>query len=216
MVDMSRTLPSPNDGVLGDDGLVDATILDFWKWAFGDLCDDDIKGIYAEWLVHKLLGVQTPRRISWANSDIITPGGTRIEIKSTAYWQSWKFLDEFGRFEKSPKHAPPADDSKIRFSGLMARDSTSTDWSKTPGFKSDLYVFAFQKERQVEKWNALDLSQWEFFLVSADDLRNLGWKSVSLNTLREKFGALSAAELATRGQAAIAELEVKNMPDHPV
>jgi hypothetical protein len=204
---MERITYSPRDRVFGCSELKSVHILEFWQWAFGDLCDDDIKGIYAEWIVHKLLQVHTPRRIGWANSDIITPGGTRIEVKSTAYWQTWKFLDEHGRLEIVPKHTPKEGDIGIRFGGLKARDSTSVDWSKPPRFKSHLYVFAFQKERSIHKWNALDLSQWEFFLVKALELEQLKWKSVSLATLRTRFGALSASDLAARGQAAIQELE---------
>ena len=200
---MPRITHSPKDPVLGYSPLQMDTVLDFWQWAFGDLCDDDVKGAYAEWLVHKLLGVQTSRRISWANSDIITPGGTRIEVKSTAYWQSWKFLNERGELEDTPKHMPTTSEKSIRFSGLMARDSTSTDWSKTAAFKSDIYVFAFQAEKEIAKWNALYLKQWQFFLVPAAALKSLGWKSISLATLRAKFGALTAAELAIQGRVAI-------------
>jgi len=179
------------------------TVLDFWRWAFGDLCDDDIKGIYAEWLVHKLLGIQTSRRVSWANSDIITPGGTRIEVKSTAYLQSWKLLDERGELEANPRHALKTDDKSIRFSGLMAGDSIATHGTGAANFKSDFYVFAFQCEKDFTKWNALDLNQWEFFLVPAHVLKKLGSKSISLATLRAKFGALTAEELAIRSRAAI-------------
>ncbi|MEO6924167.1 MAG: hypothetical protein ABI142_10105, partial [Bryocella sp.] len=48
-----------------------ATIADFRQWAFSDLCDDDIKGWFAEWMVAKLLLIPITRRISWANSDLI-------------------------------------------------------------------------------------------------------------------------------------------------
>lgn len=33
------------------------TLLDFWCWAFSDLCDDDVKGIFAEWMVRALFGL---------------------------------------------------------------------------------------------------------------------------------------------------------------
>ena len=42
---VTRVLNQPSDRVLGAEFLKDATLLDFWKWAFGDLCDDDWKGI---------------------------------------------------------------------------------------------------------------------------------------------------------------------------
>jgi len=74
---------SAGDRIVGLEG--EATVLDFWQWAFSDLCDDDIKGWYAEWVVGNLLGIATVRRISWANSDLIADGGVRVEVKSSAH-----------------------------------------------------------------------------------------------------------------------------------
>ncbi len=194
----------PDENLQGHPALSDASVLDFWRWAFSDLSDDDIKGFFAEWLVHKLLAVPSQRRVSWANSDIITPGGTRIEVKSTAYWQSWKYLGEDGRPLSQPIHLPTNDDKKIRFSGLKARD---TNWSKVKDFKSHFYVFAFQHEKDLTKWDALKLEQWEFFWVPVQALRELGWASISLHTLRRQFGTLTASQLAECGRSAIAERE---------
>ena len=197
----------PSDSIQGEPSLSQATVLEFWRWAFGDLSDDDVKGFFAEWLVHKLLDIPSNRRVSWANSDLITPRGTRIEVKSTAYWQSWKYLGEDGLPLPKLNHQPTDNDAKIRFSGLKARDSTTTDRSKDTDFKSHLYVFAFQKEKQLERWSALDLAQWEFFLVPVQALREFGWGSISLATLRNRFGALTASQLASSGRAAIAARE---------
>ena len=203
---MQRVTLQPSDCVLGLPELEGSSLIDFWQWAYGDLCDDDIKGIYAEWLVHKLLGVRTNRRISWANSDVITPSGVRIEVKSSAHWQSWKFTNEQGEFEIKKKYAvAPA--NKIRFSGFITRDSTDSNQSDTPTLKSDLYIFAFQKEEEIEKWNAFDLNQWEFFLVTADELLSHGWKSISLAKLRNDFPVLNAAELSVLGRSAISKVE---------
>ena len=181
-------------------------LTDFWQWAFGDLCDDDIKGVFVEWLVHKLLNIKTARRVSWANSDVITPSGIRIEVKSSAYWQSWKFINEFGDFELKEKYVvmPP---NKIRFSGLVARDSTDANRSGEPSLKSDIYVFAFQKEESIKNWNALDLTQWEFYLVMAEDLLKHGAKIISLAKLRKDFKTLNAHELSIEGRETIANIE---------
>jgi hypothetical protein len=35
---------APTDSVQGLPSLVDASVLDFWRWAFADLSDDDVKG----------------------------------------------------------------------------------------------------------------------------------------------------------------------------
>ena len=48
----------------------------------------------------------------------------------------------------------------------MAGDSTQTDRSKKMDFESDLYVFAFQNETNLNRWNAPDPGQWEFYLVT--------------------------------------------------
>lgn len=199
---LSRPLPTTKFEGMSD--VPSGNALEFWQWAYGDLLDDDVKGAFAEWLVHKLLGVVTPRRVSWANSDVITPEGVRIEVKSTAVWQSWKLLDESGMPEPTPKHPAVQDDRRIRFSGLKARDSTAVpDSAKPKAFKSDLYVFAFQKNSDPTTWNAFDLTQWEFFVVPTAKLAELGWESISLATLRGKFTWLSAAELTVQGREAI-------------
>jgi hypothetical protein len=55
---MTRRLNGSDDRVSGGGvGLSDASLLEFWRWAFSDLCDDDVKGIFAEWLVLKLLNI---------------------------------------------------------------------------------------------------------------------------------------------------------------
>lgn len=201
---MRLSRPSPNAVFEGVSDPPPGSALEFWQWAYGDLLDDDVKGAFAEWLVHKLLNVVTPRRVSWANSDVITPEGVRIEVKSTAYWQSWKLLDERGVMESQPKHALATDDRKIRFSGLKARDSTAVpDSTKPKSFKSDLYVFAFQNNPDPTTWNAFDLRQWDFYLATAETLDKLGWESISLATLRTKFTRLSASELSVQGKIAV-------------
>ncbi len=195
------------DTLLGAPPLRNTTLVDFWQWAFGDLCDDDIKGFFAEWLVHKLLGVDSPRRVSWANSDVVTPSRVTLEVKATSYWQSWKVIDQHGQPYAEPLYKVPADDSKIRFSGLTARDSTTVaDMSTSPALKSQLYVFAFQHEKDITRWNAMDLSQWEFYVLRAEELAQLGGRSVSMKKLRTKYGPLTAAEFVTRANTLIEQV----------
>jgi hypothetical protein len=185
----------------------EATLLDFWKWAFSDLCDDDLKGIFAEWLVHKLLGVSSIRRISWANSDLIISDKVTIEVKATSYWQSWKLIDGKGLPRPKPLYSVPLNDSKIRFAGLTARDATSVaDMSTSRALKSQMYVMAFQHEKDIERWDAMDLSQWEFYVIQAEDLSKLGGRSVLLSKLRPKYGPLTAREFVSRATEIIAQL----------
>ena len=149
--------------------------------------------------------IRMTRRISWANSDLIIGDKApflRIEVKSTAYWQSWKLVDEFGN-AITPKPLAQNARDKLRFAGLMARTSTSpTHVTDEVLHKSDLYVFAFQKHLDYETWNAPDLAQWEFFLATKEQLGCK--KSVSLRDL-EMMGAgpLTAYEFSKRGREEI-------------
>lgn len=206
----AHTLNKPTDSVIGPTSLANLTLLDFWRWAFSDLCDDDIKGVFAEWLVHRLIGTQSSRRISWANSDVIT-SGVRIEVKATSYWQSWKVLDEMGQPYSNPLYDVPPDDSAIRFGGLAARDAVRVaDQSKLRQLKSQIYVFAFQHERDISRWNAMDLSQWEFYVICAEELAKIAGRNVALKKLRPKYGPLTADEFARRAKALVRQIAAQS------
>jgi hypothetical protein len=85
-VTVPRRINEPSDRISGGAvELADASLLDFWCWAFTDLCDDDVKGIFVEWLVVKALAIPQVRRVSWANSDLITAEKVRIEVKASAF-----------------------------------------------------------------------------------------------------------------------------------
>jgi len=140
---METEEPNPAKIKLVGDGVPTAgsSMLDFWQWAFGDLCDDDLKGVFAEWMVGKLLNLPTERRVSWADSDVIGPGGVWIEVKASAHWQSWTLVNEDG----SPKPYDGRKPGSISFSGLQARTSiTPAPEDSRPGFKSHIYVFCHQ------------------------------------------------------------------------
>lgn len=84
-------------------------------------------------------------------------------------------------------------DNKIRFSGLVAKDTINNSTQEFGVLKSDYYCFCFHTEKNYEAWNAMDISKWEFYLVAARDIKT---KSVSLKWLREnKYGSYSPAEL---------------------
>lgn len=195
---MPRPIYLPEDTLVGcNPKLRETSLLDFWKWAFSDLCDDDLKGIFAEWIVLKLLGTPSIRRVSWANSDIITAKGVRIEIKASSYWQSWKLIDETGALRPTPLHPVPSE-AHIRFAGLKARNADGVPNGSDPQlFKSDVYIFAFQREKDIERWNAMDLSQWEFYALPASAVSVLGWRSISLTMLRAEQKKLCGREVLT-------------------
>ncbi len=189
-----RHINKIDDSLLIQDGAIEGSTLgDFLIWAYSDLCDDVIKGIFAEWMVAKLLGISTTRRYEWSNSDLFSTRGTKIEVKASSYWQSWKAINPDGTAKDLDKY-PIQPDSKIRFAGLMAKDTIEHHKETRGRLKSDLYIFCFQNERDYDIWNAMNLSQWEFYLTPAKDLTT---KSVSLQWLKaHNYGPLIPSQLA--------------------
>lgn len=162
--------------------LRNATVLDFWQWAFSDLQANNIRGIFAEWLVAKLLGIPLTVRDSWIEWDLITSEGIKIEIKTSAYLQTWS--------QKRP--------SKIVFTGLKGRmlDSETNQYASIATYNADIYVFCLHIEQNPDKWDALNLNQWRFYLLTKNDLERLGQNTLSLNPLRNISRELKAQELA--------------------
>lgn len=183
---------SIDDGLIDSDLKLDGKLLDFLSWAYSDLCDDVNKGIFAEWLVAKILDIKSPRRYLWANCDMETSSGVRIEVKASAYWQSWKALNPDGSL-KDLSNVIIQPDNKIRFGGLVAKDTIDNSKQEFGSLKSDYYCFCFHTEKNYEVWNAMDISKWEFYLVAAKDIQT---KSVSLKWLKERgYGPYTAAGL---------------------
>jgi hypothetical protein len=182
--------------LVGDAVLPEQTSLhDFWRWAFSDLCDDDIKGIFAEWMVSKLLDLSSDRRVSWANSDLVTPTGKRIEVKASAYWQSWKLVNEDGTRKPVP---PPVDPARavIQFGGLQARTAVlPASSADVRGFKSDIYVFCLHTQEDASAWDAWRLSHWQFYVLTREQLleRKVG-RTISLAMLCKICSAMNARE----------------------
>ena len=175
-----------------------STLLGFWRWAFSDLCDDDLKGVFAEWMVATLLDLPlaSSRRVSWADSDIVLSNGTRIEVKASAVWQSWKLVNLDGTRKAVP---PPAvvNPDRIRFSGLQARAATISPatLSDNRGFKSDIYVFCMNTQTDAAKWDAWNLADWEFYVMTLQELNSLKvGNSISLAALRKIRPEMSARE----------------------
>jgi hypothetical protein len=78
-------------------------VLDFWRWAFGDLRSNATCGVLAEYLVARAVGAGREQpRVEWDNYDVLSPSGVRIEVKSAASLRSW------------PQTGP----SQIRYTGL--------------------------------------------------------------------------------------------------
>jgi len=168
------------------------TVLDFWQWAFSDLRSNNIRGIFAEWMVAKLLNIPLSVRDSWAEWDLVTDNGIKIEVKTSAYLQTWK--------QKQP--------SRIVFSRLFGRkwNMETNQYAPTSTYNADLYVFCVQIEKNTLLWNALDLNQWRFYLLTKNQLAQYKTKSISLKTL-----AAAADELTADGFCQYAKTVIESI-----
>ena len=176
--------PHPIDRVEGSERFegIDATVADFWRWAFSDLRMNNVRGILAEFLVAKAVGATDASKEEWANFDVQTPDGIRIEVKASAYWQSW------------PQRGP----SKIVFSGLTARTwEDDGSYSADRQIRADVFVFAVQACADPTKYDPLEVGQWEFYVLPASAIAETGARSLSLASLgRYKAGPIAWEDLA--------------------
>ncbi|MDM5312633.1 hypothetical protein [Peribacillus frigoritolerans] len=65
----------------------DQTILDFWQWGFSKILTNNLRGIFAEFLIGTALGCLNQLRVEWDAYDLVYKG-MKIEVKSSAYIQA--------------------------------------------------------------------------------------------------------------------------------
>ncbi|MGW6054768.1 hypothetical protein [Streptomyces sp. NPDC055189] len=168
--------PRPIPPLRGDEtiaGVLDATVVDFWRFAMPDLRMNNTRGLFAEFLVHQALNSRQPR-VEWASHDVETDDRLRVEVKAGAYLQAWE--------QRTP--------SQIRFSGLRARIwSPDRGYAEAKTYNADVYVFALQAAREHDAYDPLDTSQWEFYVLPRPAVAALGTDSVGLVTVRAAAGA---------------------------
>ena len=125
-------------------------VLSFWQWSSSELLGNALRGVLAEFIVASTIDVLDSPREEWDAYDLITKDGLKIEIKSSAYLQSW------GQNELS----------KISFGiqptvSLIGRNK----YSKEAKRQADVYVFCLLAHKDKATVNPLDLSQWEFYVL---------------------------------------------------
>lgn len=147
------------------------TLLEFWQWSQSDLLNNTLRGVLAEFIVAKALGVEDKCRIEWDSYDLLSPSGLKIEVKSSAYLQSW---------------------TQTKYSNISFDIANKRAWNKEQAVyseqsnrNSDFYVFCLLHHKDKQTVNVLDLSQWTFFVLKTlvlNEKRPKG-KKIGLNAL---------------------------------
>ncbi len=178
--------PLPEPRILSGDEPIDgagARLRDFWAWAYSDLRTNTVRPVLAEYLVARAVGADLRPRVEWDPHDVLTPDGLRLEVKSGAYLQAWE----------QPRL------SAITFGGLRSRAWTENGREIEQTYNADGYVFALQTATEHATYDALDVDQWSFWVLSAAVVAATGQRSLRLSVVAEKAGPPATyAQLADR------------------
>lgn len=154
----------------------DLDIDGFRRWALGELRGNRNRGVFAEWLVGKELGVIDDKdtRLEWMSWDLEYEG-MKIEVKASG--QAWA-VQPSPRFDIAPR----------RWTWLASTE----EWIENdpPARPADVYVFCLHTPKKATNENVADPHCWQFWVISRQTLdEKLGpQESVGLGTLDHLIG----------------------------
>jgi len=150
-------------------------LLGFWQWSSSDLVSNATRGVLAEYIVARALGIDTGGvRDEWAAHDLTTRSGVKIEVKSAAFMQSWA--------QKKP--------SSITFNVRATRawDPETNVQSTEVKRQADVHVFALLHHMDKATIDPLIVSQWRFYVLPSCKLNARSQKSITLKALEKLHG----------------------------
>ena len=152
-------------------------LIDYWAWAHSDICSNSERGKFAEYLVSLAMGCADGTTHEWGAYDIDSPEGIKIEVKSSAYLQTWAHKEL----------------SNITFSIRQSHAwNPETNLQETElKRQADIYVFCVENCQDQSLVNPFDLAQWDFYPVATNKLNEAfgSQKMVTLRMLEKKPGA---------------------------
>ena len=156
----------------------------FWQWSTSDIISNATRGILAEYIVARALGLgKSGIRDEWAVNDLQTTSGITIQVKSSAYIQSWH--------QEKP--------SQIIFNVEKTRpyDPDTNILSKDAKRSSGLYVFAVLTHKDKSTIDPLNIDQWQFYVLPTKvlDTRSRSQHSITLKSLEKLGSAVSYDDL---------------------
>ena len=167
--------PPAAPGFLGSepfDGL-DASVVDFWRFAMSDLRTNNVRGYLGEFLVAQAVG-STTARVEWDSWDVTGPDGTKIEVKTSGFLQSWAQAKL-----STPQYRVPA---------TSGWDASTSSWSGEQGFNSDVYVFCLHTAKSHAEYDPLSVQQWSFYVAGRRAIEAQAGASMGLATLARIAG----------------------------
>lgn len=177
------------------------SISDFWRWAYSDLIKNTQRGVLAEFIVKTALdlgGVRTnlPMRLAFEPYDLLGPELTtpprigniqfaRLEVKSSAYLQSWQKRHPDKKQVLSFSIAPatiPDEHGDYKDGAPKQRNS-------------DLYIFCvFTPPAEERGANILDLGLWDFYVAKTKTVDAVCQERKSVALGSEAFAKITGGQ----------------------
>jgi len=173
-------------------------VLAFWRWSTSDLVSNATRGVLAEYLVARALGISDGCvREEWAECDLEAPDGTLVEVKSAAYIQSW--------------HQEHLSRVSFRVPETRGWDRETNRQDDDPRRKADVYVFALLDHKDQATLDPLDVSQWQFYVLPTYvlDERGRSQHSITLPSVHALARAVAFASLGAAVEQAAARQRAK-------
>lgn len=121
----------------------------FWEWAYDNLLANTTRGVLAEYIVARALGILDTKRVEWDKYDLRVDG-FGVEVKSAAYVQSWEARPSTISFGIGP---------------TMGWDADTNTYAASAGRSADVYVFCLLTGTDRESVDPLDVAQWTFYVL---------------------------------------------------
>lgn len=162
-------------------------VLAFWQWSGSDLLSNALRGKLGEFLVACDLGVSDGIRNEWDSFDLRTKAGARVEVKTSAYLQSW--------------HQERLSKVSFGIAPTYAWEGSTNRFSTERKRHADVYVFCLLAHKDKKTVEPLNVSQWEFFVLPTRLLNEAfgSQKTITLSSLKKlnpiqvEFGSILSA-----------------------
>lgn len=186
--------PSVLNRLTGDEPLGAGTVQEFWAWALGDLRMNTARGYLVEFLVAQALGDRSPFRVEWGPWDVKAADDTLVEVKATGRLQSWA----------SKKLSTPSWSFKSVRADRVWSAAIGDYVAVDPGSRVHVWVFALQTAEDPERYDPVNIDQWEFRVIPHRHLLACGQASAGLSFFKHRgiepvtYDELASAVAAAR------------------
>ena len=170
---------------------LDRSVDEFRSWVLSEWKSPTTRALLAEYYVRCALGCDHELAQDREYVDILLEDGGTIEVKTSAYLQPVRGGEL--------KRTSPRFDIKEK---TWAWSNELSDWkqSEAPKRWADCYVFCLENADNPAAYDPLNLSQWEFFVLSTSRIdETFGrQKTVAIGRLRQEgFRSVAFSDLAS-------------------